>query len=158
MARATSPIPKGYSTVTPVLTLQDCRKAIDWYTKAFGAEQQSFSAGPDGKVMHAAIKIGDSHLMLHDEMMGSKSAKTLGGSPVELWLYVADCDTVFQRAVAAGAVPKMPLGDQFWGDRWGVLEDPFGLTWSVATHKEDLTKAEMDSRQQEFFAATAGKH
>jgi PhnB protein len=158
MARATSPIPKGYSTVTPVLTLQDSRKAIAWYTKALGAEQQSVSAGPDGKVMHAAIRIGDSHLMLHDEMQGSRSARTLGGSPVELWLYVDDCDALFERAVAAGAVPKMPVADQFWGDRWGVLEDPFGLTWSVATHKEDLTREEMESRAQEFFAASAGKH
>src|SRR4051794_40665666 len=101
MAKAASPVPKGYSTVTPVLTLEDARKAIDWYKKALGAEEQSVSAGPDGKVMHAAIRIGNSYLMLHDEMMGAKSARTLGGSPVDLWLYVEDCDAAFKRAVDA---------------------------------------------------------
>lgn len=157
MAKAASPVPKGYSTVTPVLTLEDSRKAIDWYKKALGAEEQSVSAGPDGKVMHAAIRIGNSYLMLHDEMMGSKSPRTLGGSPVDLWLSVDDCDAAFKRAVDAGATPKVPVSDQFWGDRWGVFTDPFGLEWSVATHKEDLTREEIESRQSEFFAATAGK-
>lgn len=157
MAKATSPIPKGYSTVTPVLTLEDTRKAIDWYKKALNAEELSLSAGPDGKVMHAAIRIGGSTLMLHDEMMGAKAPRTLGGSPVELWLYVDDCDAVFKRAVDAGAVAKVPVSDQFWGDRWGVFTDPFGLGWSVATHKEDLTKEEIESRQSELFAETAGK-
>jgi PhnB protein len=158
MARATSPIPKGYSTVTPVLTLEDTRKSIEWYEKALGAEKEGISEGPDGKVMHAAIRIGDSHLMLHDEMMGTQAPSTLGGSPVELWLYVDDCDALFERAVGAGAVAKVPVSDQFWGDRWGVFNDPFGLTWSVATHKEDLTRDEIESRQNEFFAEMAGKH
>jgi PhnB protein len=157
MAKATSPVPKGYSTVTPVLTLEDSRKAIDWYKKALNAEEQSVSAGPDGKVMHAAIRIGNSYLMLHDEMMGSKSSRTLGGSPIDLWLYVDDCDAVFKRAVDAGATPKMPVSDQFWGDRWGVFTDPFGLEWSVATHKEDLTREEIEARQEQFFAAMADK-
>ena len=158
MAKATDAIPKGYHAVTPVLCLEDSRRAIDWYKKALGAEEQSISAGPDGKVMHAAIRIGDSHLMLHDEMQGSKSARTLGGSPVELWLYVPDVDAVFKRAVDAGAKPGMQVADQFWGDRWGTFTDPFGLSWSVATHKEDLSKAEMETRQKEFFAEMAGKH
>jgi uncharacterized glyoxalase superfamily protein PhnB len=157
MAKAASPVPKGYSTVTPVLTLEDTRKAIDWYKKALNAEEQSIAVGPDGKVMHAAIRIGSSYLMLHDEMMGAKAPRTLGGSPVELWLYVDDCDAVFKRAVDAGAVAKVPVSDQFWGDRWGVFTDPFGLGWSVATHKEDLTKEEMESRQSEQLAEMAGK-
>jgi uncharacterized glyoxalase superfamily protein PhnB len=157
MARAASPVPAGYSTVTPVLTLEDTRQAIDWYKRALGAEDHGISAGPDGKVMHAAIRIGNSYLMLHDEMLGTKAPRTLGGSPVELWLYVDDCDAVFARAVDAGAEAKIPPGDQFWGDRWGVFDDPFGLTWSVATHKEDLTREEMEARQSEAFAEMAGK-
>jgi len=157
MARAASPVPKGYSTVTPVLTCEDTRKAIEWYKKALGAEEQSTSVGPDGKVMHASIRLGTSYLMLHDEMMGSKAARRLGGSPVELFLYVDDCDALFKRAVDAGAVAKMLPSDQFWGDRWGAFTDPFGLVWQVATHKEDLTKEEIESRQAEFFAEMAGK-
>jgi uncharacterized glyoxalase superfamily protein PhnB len=158
MAKTANPIPQGYSTVTPVLTLEDTRKAIDWYKQALNAEEQSVSVGPDGKVMHASIRIGNSYLMLHDEMMdGAKGPRTLGGSPVALWLYVDDCDAVFKRAVDAGAVAKVPVSDQFWGDRWGAFTDPFGLAWSVATHKEDLTKEEIESRQSEFFAEMAGK-
>lgn len=157
MARAANPVPKGYSTVTPVLTLEDTRKAIDWYKKALEAEEQYTSVGPDGKVMHAAIRIGSSYLMLHDEMMGTKGPRSLGGSPIELWLYVEDCDVVFDRAVAAGAVAKVPIDDQFWGDRWGVFADPFGLTWSVATRKEDLTQEEIEARHEELHGAMAGK-
>lgn len=158
MTRAASPVPKGYSTVTPVLTLEDTRKAIDWFKKALGAEQQGeIAVGPDGKVMHSAIRIGNSYLMLHDEMMGAISPRKLGGSPVELFLYVDDCDALFKRAVNAGAVGKVPPSDQFWGDRWGVFTDPFGFVWQVATHKEDLTKEEIESRQSEFFAEMASK-
>ena len=108
-------------------------------------------------VMHASIRVGTSYLMLHDEMAGSKSPRAYGGSPVELFLYVDDCDAVFKRAVDAGADGKVKPSDQFWGDRWGVFTDPFGLSWSVATHKEDLTKDEIESRQSEFFAEMAGK-
>jgi len=158
MATAVSPIPKGYSTVTPVLTMQDTRKAIAWYEKALGAKEQSVSEGPDGKVMHASIRLGTSYLMLHDEMAGSKAPRAFGGSPVELFLYVDDCDAVFKRAVDAGAEGKVKPSDPFWGDRWGVFTDPFGLSWSVATHKEDLAKDEIESRQTEFFAEMAGKH
>ena len=158
MARAASPVPKGYSTVTPVLTMDDSRKAIDWYKKALGAKDEGISEGPDGKVMHAAIRIGDSPLMIHDPMAGTKSPRAYGGSPVELFLYVEDCDAFYKRAVDAGAQGKVPPSDQFWGDRWGVFVDPFGLAWSVATHKEDLTPEEMETRQNEFFAATAGKN
>ena len=157
MARSASPVPEGYSTVTPVLTLEDTRKAIEWYKKALGAEEHGISEGPDGKVMHAAIRIGRSYLILHDEMMGAKAPRKLGGSPVELFVYVDDCDAVYKRAVDAGAKPTMPVEDQFWGDRWGALTDPFGFGWQIATHKEDLTKEEIEARQSEFFAEMAGK-
>jgi PhnB protein len=151
MAKAKSGVPEGYQTVTPMITYDDTRKAIDWYKKALGAEELYTAAGPDGKVMHAEITIGSSRLMLHDEMHGSKSAKSLGGSPVVLWVFVENCDALFDRAVAAGAKATMPVEDQFWGDRGGTLTDPFGVGWWIATHKEDLTPQEMNERQAEFF-------
>ena len=157
MARATSTVPTGYSTVTPVITCRDAREQIEWYERAFGAKRHSISPGPDGKVMHADIQIGSSHVMLNDEVMGAKATQTIGGSPVELFLYVDDCDAVFDRAVKAGAKEKMRVDDQFWGDRMGILVDPFGLSWSVATHKEDLSPAEMKERQDQFFSQLAGK-
>src|SRR6476469_11170629 len=110
MAKAQSPIPAGHHTVTPQLTLDDTAKAIDWYKKALGAEEVSRAAGPDGKIMHAEIRIGDSRIMLNDEMGGGKSARSLGGSPMSLWLYVEDCDTLFNRAISAGAKVHGPMG------------------------------------------------
>lgn len=155
MAKAKSPVPEGFHSVTPHLIFDDSAKAIDWYKKALGAEEKSRAVGPDGKVMHAELQIGNSRLMLNDEMGGGRSAKTLGGSPISLWIYVPDCDALFNRAVAAGAqVPPGPMGqvaDQFWGDRVGMLVDPFGYTWTIATRKEDLTKDELDRRAEEFF-------
>ena len=157
MAKSTTPVPAGYTTVTPVIVCQDARKQLTWYERALGAEVQDIHPGPDDKVLHAAMRIGNSHLMLNDEMMGAKSAQTLGGSPVELWLYVEDCDAVFDRAVKAGAKPQMPPQDMFWGDRMGNFSDPFGLTWSVATHQEDVSPEDMKVRQEEFFSRMAGK-
>jgi PhnB protein len=151
MAKAKKAIPEGYRTLTPTLTLDDASAAIEWYKKALGAEELSRSQGPDGKVMHAEIKIGDSRLMVHDAMMGSKGPKALGGSPAGLWVYVEDCDTLFNRAVAAGGEVAMPMADQFWGDRCGNVRDPHGYTWMIATHKEDLTPQEIEQRQAEFF-------
>ena len=151
MTKAKSPIPQGYQTITPMICFEDTRKAIAWYEKALGAKQLSLSPGPDGKIMHAEIEIGSSKLMLHDEMMGSKSARTLGGSPITLWTFVEDCDKFFDRAVAAGAKATMPVADQFWGDRGGTIKDPFGLDWWIATHKEDLSPAEMEARAAEHF-------
>lgn len=157
MAKAKSPIPEGFQTVTPSLTLDDARKAMDWYQKALGAEVLSIADMPDGKVAHAEIRIGTSKIMLHDAMMGMKGPKEFGGSPAGLWLYVEDCDALFNRAVEAGvAEVGMPLADQFWGDRSGSFKDPFGYTWTIATHKEDLTPEEMEQRQNEFFAQMAG--
>ena len=155
MAQARNPVPEGLHTVTPQLVYDEAGKAIDWYKNALGADEIMRSLGPDGKVMHAEIQIGSSRLMLNDAMGGAKSAKALGGSPIGLWVYVADCDALFKRAVAAGAqVPPGPMGqlaDQFWGDRTGSLVDPFGYQWTIATRKEDLSHDEMNRRAQEFF-------
>jgi PhnB protein len=154
MAKAQSPIPEGYRSVTPMLTLDNAAAAIDWYKKALGAEEKQRATGPDGKIMHASLQIGDSRIMLHDVMGGeAKGPKAFGGSPVSLWIYVNDCDTLFNRAVAAGGkvTPMGKLQDQFWGDRSGTFVDPHGYAWTIATHKEDLTPDEMQKRQDEFM-------
>ncbi|MGH9409880.1 MAG: VOC family protein [Vicinamibacterales bacterium] len=159
MAKANTPIPAGHHTVTPHLILENAAQAIDWYKKALAAEELSRAVGPDGKIMHASIKVGDSILMLNDAMMGGKGPKALGGSPVSLWLYVKDCDAWFNRAVKAGAeVPPGPMGqmaDQFWGDRCGTIKDPYGYHWTIATHTEDLTPQEMQERQEAFMKSLA---
>jgi PhnB protein len=151
MAQAKKAVPDGHYTITPVLTFDRAADAIDWYKKALGAEEVSRSLAPDGKIAHAEIRIGNSPIMLHDAMMGGKGPLELGGSPASLWIYVENCDALFNRAVAAGAQVTMPMGDQFWGDRTGMLKDPHGYSWSIATHKEDLTKEEMEQRSREFF-------
>jgi PhnB protein len=161
MAKAKSAVPDGHHTVTPVLTLDNAAQAIDWYKKALGAEEVSRASGPDGKIMHAELKIGNSRIMLHDAMMGSRGPKALGGSPASLWLYVDDCDSLFNRAIGAGGeVAHGGMGnlqDQFWGDRSGSFVDPHGYQWTVATHKEDLTPAEMQQRQEAFMKQFAGQ-
>jgi len=155
MAKARSPIPEGFHSVTPHLIFEDSAKAIDFYQRAFGAEEKSRAVGPDGKVIHAELQIGNSRFMLNDAMGGGKSIKSYGGSPVGFWIYVQDCDALFNRAVGAGAQvspsPMGPLNDHFWGDRAGTLNDPFGYSWTIATRKEDLTREEMDKRAEEFF-------
>ena len=161
MAKAKQAIPEGHRTVTPQLTMDNAAAAIDWYKKALGAEEVARAVGPDGKIMHAEIRVGDSLIMLNDEMGGGRSPKAIGGSPASLWLYVEDCDTLFNRAVAAGGkVPPGPMGalaDQFWGDRTGTIVDPHGYTWTIATHKEDLTEAEMQQRMEAFMKHAAGQ-
>jgi PhnB protein len=151
MAKAKSAVPAGHYTVTPQLTLDDAAPAIDWYKKGLGAEEVSRATGPDGKILHAEIRIGNSPIMLNDAMMGMKGPKGLGGSPASLWLYVEDCDALYNRALAAGAtiVPggMGEMQDQFWGDRSGSIADPYGYTWTIATRKEDLTQDEMFERQ-----------
>ena len=151
MAKAPKAVPEGYHTITPSLTLDNAAQTIDWYQKALGAEEVSRSVGPDGKVMHAELKIGDSRFMMNDVMMGAKGPKAFGGSPASLWLYVDNSDALFNRAVSAGATVQMPMADQFWGDRAGAIADPAGYTWWIATRTEDLTRAEIDQRAQEFF-------
>jgi PhnB protein len=159
MAKAKKAVPEGHHTVTPHLIHDNAARAIDWYKKALGAEEVTRAVGPDGKIMHAEIRIGDSLIMLNDEMGGAKSAKAMGGSPASLWIYVDDCDALFKRAVAAGAqVPPGPMGqmgDQFWGDRSGTFTDPHGYTWTIATRKEDLAPEEMKRRMDEFMKNAA---
>lgn len=140
-AKTVDPIPRGMHTVTPHLICAGAADAIEFYKKAFGATESGKLLAPNGKVMHAQIRIGDSTVMLVDEMPehGAKSPKLLGGSPVTLHLYVKDADAVFDQAVKAGAKPKLPISDMFWGDRYGIVEDPFGHNWSIATHVRDLT-------------------
>jgi PhnB protein len=161
MAKAKSAVPAGHHTVTPQLILDNAAQAIDWYKKALGAEEVARFPGPDGKIMHAEIRIGNSLIMLNDEMGGGRSAKAIGGSPVSLWLYVDDCDALFNRAVAAGAtVAPGPMGqlmDQFWGDRSGTIKDPHGYQWTIATRKEDLTPDELNQRADEFFKKFAAQ-
>jgi PhnB protein len=155
MAKASRPVPEGLHTITPHLMLDNAAKTIDWYKKAFGAEEVGRSLGPDGKIMHADIRIGDSRMYVNDVMAGSKGPKALGGSPAAFWLYVENCDALFNRAVNAGGTVQMPMTDQFWGDRAGAVTDPEGYTWWIATRKEDLTKAEMEQRAQDFFKQMA---
>jgi PhnB protein len=163
MAKAKRAVPEGYHTVTPQLTLENAVEAIEWYKKALGAEEKGRAVGPDGKILHAELQIGDSRIMLNDAMMGGKGPKALGGSPASLWIYVENCDPLFNRAIAAGGKISMggmgQLTDQFWGDRSGTFDDPFGYRWTIATHKEDLTRDEMEQRQAEWmkqFAAQQG--
>jgi len=153
--KATRPIPEGYHTVTPHLTVRDAAGAIEFYKKAFGAEECFRMPSPDGKIMHAEIRIGDSAVMINDEMpdFAKNSPQSIGGSPVTLHLYVSDADAFFARATREGAKVDMPLMDAFWGDRYGKLEDPFGHKWSVATHKEDLTPEEIGQRMEKEFGA-----
>ena len=159
MTKATSPIPEGHHTVTPQLTLDNAAQAIDWYKKALGAEEVTRAVGPDRKILHAEVRIGDSLLMLNDAMGGGKTPKAFGGSPATFWIYVKDCDAVFNRAVAAGAkVDGGPMGsmqDQFWGDRCGSLTDPQGYKWTIATRKEDLSRQEMEQRAAKWMKESA---
>ena len=151
MAKAAKGVPDGYHTITPQLTLDDAAKTIDWYVRALGATEVSRSVGPDGKVMHAELTIGNSRIMVNDVMMGAKGPLAFGGSPAALWLYVDDSDAMFKRAVDAGAKVQMPVDNQFWGDRGGCVIDPGGYSWWIATRKEDFTESELKQRAEEFF-------
>jgi uncharacterized glyoxalase superfamily protein PhnB len=148
------PIPEGMHAVTPHLVCAGAAEAIEFYKKAFGALDEGRLPGPDGKLMHAMIRIGGSAVMLVDEMpqWGSLGPKSLKGSPVTIHLYVEDVDAVVKRAVGAGAKVTMPVEDMFWGDRYGKLEDPFGHHWSVATHKRDVSDAEMKKAMEAMKA------
>jgi uncharacterized glyoxalase superfamily protein PhnB len=160
MAAKVLPIPTGYHTITPHIVVKDTKKAIEFYKKAFGAEVRGIADGPGGKVMHAEIKIGDSVVMLNDEMpeFGAMSPTgTKADTCVTLHLYVENADKVFSQAKAAGAVETMPLADQFWGDRYGKLRDPFGHSWSIATHIKDLSPDQMKKAMDEAMAAMPHK-
>ena len=153
------PIPDGFHTLTPHIVVQDGAKAIEFYKKAFGAKEEARHMGPDGKsLMHARLKIGDSPLMLAGEFPPmAVSPKSRGGTSVTLHLYVENADPVFERAVKAGCTVKMPLADQFWGDRYGVVEDPFGHMWAIATHKQDLTDEQLAANAKAAFANMPNK-
>ncbi len=155
MAKAANAVPAGFYTLTPQLTLDNANQTLDWYIKAFGAEDKGRSLGPDGKIMHAQFKIGNSHFYANDTMPGMKGPKDYGGSPSSLWLYVENSDELFKRAVAAGATVQVPIDDQFWGDRAGCVGDPEGYSWWIATRKEDLTEEEMMARAAEVFKQMA---
>ena len=158
MAQAVKPIPKDFHTVTPGLVVKGAEKAIDFYKKALGAQELVRMPSPDGKLMHVELKIGDSIIFLSEEVPGmgnTKSPQTLGGCTVTLNVYVPNVDETFKQAINSGAKEAMPVADQFWGDRYGSLVDPFGFVWGIGTHKEDLSPAEMQQRAQEFFAKMA---
>ena len=143
-------IPTGYHTITPYLIVKGAARAIEFYQKALGAKQIERVDGPNGKVMHAELQIGDSRIMLADEMpeMGYRSATSIGGSPISLYVYLPDCDNVIKQAVAEGAELKRPLENQFYGDRNGTIHDPFGHIWTIATHVEDVSREEMERRMK----------
>lgn len=156
------PIPQGYHTVTPSFTFKDSRKAIEFYKKAFAAKVLDFFPAPNGQgTMHATLQIGNSIVMMGDEMPGgdgcAKSAETLGQSPISLYVYVSNADDAFRQAVAAGATATMPVADMFWGDRAGQIRDPFGYLWMIATHQRDLAADEVRKGAEDFFAQMGKK-
>jgi PhnB protein len=152
------PIPEGYHTVTPYLIVTGAAEALEYYRKAFGATELMRMAAPGGKIGHAEITIGDSHVMLADEFpdMGFRGPRSLGGSAVSMLLYVEDVDDRFEKAIAAGGTVLKPVADQFYGDRSGTLEDPFGHVWTIATHTEDLAPAEIERRAEAWAKEQAG--
>lgn len=152
MKPTAKPIPEGMHTVTPHLICAGAAEAIEFYKKAFGAVELSRMPGSDGKIMHASIRIGDSVVMLNEEMpeWGSFGPKHLNGSPVTIHLYVENVDAVFEQAISAGAKVTMPLDDMFWGDRYGKLEDPFGHQWSIGTHMRDPSPEEMQKAMEQM--------
>jgi uncharacterized glyoxalase superfamily protein PhnB len=152
--------PAGYYSVTPHLVVSDSKAAAEFYKKAFGAETRPFATGPDGKVMHTEVKIGDSTVMLNDEFPDwhvLAPTSTKADTSTTLHLYVEDADKTYATAVAAGATPTMPLENQFWGDRYGKVKDPFGHTWAIATHIKDMTHDEMMAAQKEAMEKMADK-
>lgn len=158
MAIPVKATPEGFHAVTPSFTFKNSLKALEFYKKAFNAKVFDVFPSPDGKsTMHATMQIGNSILMMGDEMEHCKSAETQGGSPISLFIYVPDADASFKQAVASGATVTMPMADQFWGDRCGSVKDPFGYSWMIATHKQDLTKEQVRQGAERFFAQAA-KH
>lgn len=152
---AVKPIPEGYHTLTPHFTVRDAVRAIEFYKQAFGAQERGVMKGPDGKVMHAELKIGDSIVMLADEFpeFGAVAPESGGNTSMGLHIYVDNVDQAFDRAVKAGAKVEMPVSDQFWGDRYGKLRDPFGHKWSIATHVKDMSADEMKRSMDEAMAS-----
>jgi PhnB protein len=154
---AVKPVPDGYHSLTPSLVVDNGNEAIEFYKRALGAEEVYRMAMPDGRVGHAELKLGDSIFFVSDEFpeMGFRSPKSLGGTHGGLGFYVEDADAAFEKAVAAGATPVMPMMDAFWGDRYGKVEDPYGHTWSLMTHVKDLTPEEIAEASKEYFSQSA---
>ena len=151
------PIPEGYHTLTPSLTVANATAAIEFYKRAFGATEIMRSNLPDGRIMHAEIQVGDSRIMLNDEFPewgGKPGPLGLGGTAVNLHLFVEDADALYNQAVAAGATVEMELADMFWGDRYGKVLDPYGHSWAIATHQEDVTEEEMMQRMMATMNGT----
>jgi PhnB protein len=148
-------IPEGHSSITPYLVIRGAAKAIDYYKNVLGATVEVRMDGPDGKVGHAELRVGNSKFMLADEnpAMGNRSPESIGGSPVSLYVYLPDCDKVVENAVAGGAKILKPVADQFYGDRSGFIQDPFGHFWGIATHVEDVSPAEMKERMKKMMSA-----
>jgi PhnB protein len=154
----TNPIPAGYHSLTPSFTFKDSKKAIEYYKKAFNAAVVDLFPAMDGKgIMHATLKLGDSLFMLGDEMHNNKSAETMGGSPLSLFVYVPDVDAAFKQAVDAGGQVILPVTEMFWGDRAACLQDPFGYQWMLATHKRDMTPEQIRKEAETFFAQAPKK-
>ena len=150
-------VPEHMHTITPHIVVKGANDAIEFYKKAFGAIEHYRMPMPDGTIMHAEIQIGDSVFFMNDEMMGTKSPQSIGGSPVTIHLQIEDVDSLWNQAVAAGCQVTMPLADMFWGDRYGMLVDPFGHCWSMASHIEDVPPEEMGQRAQAAMAAMGGE-
>lgn len=160
MPNQVKPIPDNFHSITPNLVCLNAAKAIDFYKTAFGATELVRMPGPGGKIIHAELKIGDSIFFVNDSMSKTPPAVPEAGAtnPMCIHLYTADVDALFNRAVIGGARVEMPVQDMFWGDRYGMLTDPFGQQWSIATHKEDVAPEEMKRRQDAFFAKAAGQN
>lgn len=159
MTASVKPVPDGFHTATPSMVVRDAAKAIDFYKQVFGAEERMRMPGPDGKIIHAEIKIGDSIIFLSEEIpnMGGKSPQSVGAYTGGIYIYVPNVDEIHQRAVDAGAKSAGPVSDMFWGDRLGHFVDPFGHAWSVSTHVADLTEKEMEKGAEQFYARMAEK-
>jgi PhnB protein len=155
---AVQPVPEGYNTVTPYLAVPNANEAIDFYTRALGAKERVRMPGPGDSIMHAELEIGDSLIMLSDPFpqASTKTPKELGGTSVNIFVYDEDIDALYKQAVDAGATSLMEPDDMFWGDRFGLVQDPFGHTWTIATHIEDVPPEEMQKRSEEFMASMAG--
>ena len=150
----TKPIPDGFHSITPSIVVSNSKEAIEFYKKAFDAKEIYQFPTPEGKTMHAMIQIGDSIIMMGDEFpqMGTRSPTTVGGTSTTIHLYVEDADKVYNQAIKAGATPTMPLMDAFWGDRYGMIVDPFGHSWGIATHQKDVSPEDMRKAAEEFMA------
>jgi PhnB protein len=159
MTNQVKPIPENTNTITPNLVCRDAARAIDFYKSVFGATEIMRMPGPGGKIMHAELKLGDSKFFVNDAMTKILPSFPEPGAtnPMYIHLYVTDVDTIFNRAVVGGARVDLPVQDMFWGDRYGVVTDPFGQQWGIATHKEDVAPEEINRRQDSFFAKAAGQ-